>query len=635
MELDKNMERGTLTIDLSKPGKPVSPMLYGVFFEDINRAADGGLYGNLIANGSFDYGKDEEGNNMRFADWEQSGEAELAIKKARPINQVNRNYINIKATGCGGIRSKGFGCDGFGVRRDESYRISFKARSMEDTVLSFRIWAEDREIAEASVSVCDSKWKDYTAYIKSPSTRLHAELEILLPLGGQADIDCITMFPLNTFKRRRNGMRRDIARMIRDLKPKFMRFPGGCVVEGRSIPTMYNWKNSIGDISARRVNTNRWQLDEYQLGGRKNRDYFQSLGLGFYEYFQFCEDIGAEPVPVMNCGMTCQWHEGLKIPLNELQPWIDDVLDLIEFANGAPDTRWGGKRAELGHPSPFNLKYIGIGNEQWGAEYFERYELFYKAVSEKYPEIKLITSAGWNSEGKEFDLAADWMEKNKEKAFAVDEHFYKSPEWFLENIHRYDGYDRTMPKVFAGEYACHTSKDIDGRRSNFKAALCEAAFLTGLENNADHVWMACYAPLLEKSGFEQWKPNLIVFNNLEVYGTPSYYVQKEFSAHYGSELIGSSCDLDYIHTSATTDGECLFIKIVNTSADKQARLTLETPGSVLEDAAAAEIVLRAEPEAENSFEHPAAVKPEKNIVNIGTGSELIIDSGSIMILTIR
>lgn len=626
---------GTLTIELLKQGKPISPMLYGVFFEDINRAADGGLYGNLIANGSFDYGEDEDGNDMCFADWEQSGDAELNIKNTRPVNEINRNYINIKATGSGGIRSKGFGGDGFGIRRDESYRISFKARAMEDTVLSFRIRADYWEIAEASVAVSGNEWKDYNVYIKSPSTKLHAELEILLPLGGQVDIDCITMFPINTFRRRKNGMRRDIARLIRDLKPKFMRFPGGCVVEGRSIPTMYRWKESIGDISARRVNSNRWQLDEYQRKGRKNRDYFQSLGLGFYEYFQFCEDIGAEPVPVMNCGMTCQWHEALKIPLEDLQPWIDDMLDLIEFANGEPDTQWGGVRAKMGHSEPFNLKYIGIGNEQWGTEYFERYERFYAAISEKHPEIKLITSAGWDSEGKDFDVAMEWMKNNKEKAFAVDEHFYKSPEWFLENIHRYDGYDRTMPKVFAGEYACHTSKDIDERRNNFEAALCEAAFMTGLENNADHVWMACYAPLLEKVGFEQWKPNLIRFNNLEVYGTPSYYVQKEFSAHYGSELIESHCDLDFVHISATTDGERLFVKIVNTSADKQARLTLETPGGVLEDNAAEEIVFKSDLTAENSFENPEAVKPEINTMSIGTGRELIVESSSIVILTIK
>lgn len=626
---------GTLTIDLSEQGKQISPMLYGIFFEDINRAADGGLYGNLIANGSFDYGGDEDGNDMRFADWEASGDAELTIKSIRPINEINRNYINIKSLRCGGICNKGFGGDGFGVRRGESYRLSFKARSMEDTVLSFRIWADGREIAEASVSVCGNEWKNYTAYIKSPSTKLNAELEILLPLGGQADIDCITMFPLNTFKRRKNGMRKDIAMMLRDLKPKFMRFPGGCVVEGRSIPTMYNWKDSIGDLDERRINSNRWQMDEYQRNGRKNRDYFQSLGLGFYEYFLFCEDIGAEPVPVMNCGMTCQWHEALKIPLESLQPWIDDVLDLIEFANGAPNTEWGAKRARMGHPAPFDLKYIGIGNEQWGEEYFERYELFFKAISEKHPEIRLITSAGYDSEGDKFDLAVEWMSRNKEKAFAVDEHFYRSPEWFLENTRRYDDYDRTMPKVFAGEYACHTSRDIDERRNNFYAALCEAAFMTGLENNADHVWMACYAPLLEKAGFEQWKPNLIRFNNLEVYGTPSYYVQREFAAHYGDELVKSSCDLDFVNVSATTNGDRLFIKIVNTSPDKQARLMLETQGGILEDNTAEETVIRAELTAENSFENPTAVKPVVNTKNIGSGSELIVESGSIMILTIK
>ena len=628
-------KQGILKINLSKPGKAVSPMLYGIFFEDINRAADGGLYGNLIANGSFDYGIDEHGRDMRFADWVPAGDAEITIKSSRPVNQINPNYINIKSASSGGIRNLGFGCDGFGVRRDENYRISFKARSIDDTVISFRICSDGRAIAEASAMVSGGSWKDYNLFIKSPSAKAHAELEILLPLGGQADIDCITMFPTNTFKRRKNGMRRDIAKFIRDLKPKFMRFPGGCVVEGRSVETMYRWKESIGDISQRRVNNNRWQMDEYQHGKRSSQDYFQSLGLGYYEYFLFCEDIGAEPLPVMNCGMTCQWHEGLTIPLDELQPWIDDVLDLIEFANGSTDSEWGAKRAAMGHPAPFNLKYIGIGNEQWGVEYFERYEKFYEVISEKHPEIKLITSMGWNSEGEKFEMAAEWLRNNKEKAFAADEHFYKSPEWFLENIHRYDGYDRSEPKIFAGEYACHTSRDMNERKNNFKAALCEAAFMTGLENNADHVWMACYAPLLEKVGFEQWKPNLIKFNNLEVYGTPSYYVQKEFSAHYGSELIESRCDEDFIHTSVTTDGEKMFVKIVNTSPDTSVRLTLETTGEYIEDGEAEVVVMRAEPDAENSFDAPDAVAPRKYRDSIETGSEIVVENGSIVILTIK
>lgn len=630
MANDKN--NGTITINLSK-NKAISPMLYGIFFEDINRAADGGLYGNLIANGSFDYGKNEHGDDMSFADWEKTGDAETETCSLNPVNKINPNYIHIKSACGGGIRNKGYGHDGFGIHANEKYIISFKARSEKDTVLSFAVLSDSRKIAESIITISGNEWKDYTACVDSTLTEPHTELEITLPQGGQIDIDCIAMFPENTFKNRKNGMRADIAQMIYELKPKFMRFPGGCVVEGRSIETMYRWKESIGDVNARCVNSNRWQMDEYQRKGRNNQDYFQSLGLGFYEYFLFCEDIGAEPVPVMNCGMTCQWHEAITVPIEELQPWIDDVLDLIEFANGAADTKWGAKRAGMGHPEPFNLKYIGIGNEQWGTEYFERYEKFYEVISRLHPEIKLITSAGWTSDGKEFDIAVEWMSRNKEKAFAVDEHFYKSPEWFLENIHRYDAYDRSMPKVFAGEYACHTSNDIDERKNNFRAALCEAAFMTGLENNADHVWMACYAPLLEKVNFEQWKPNLIKFNNLEVFGTPSYYVQKEFSTHYGSTLIETSCDADGIYTSATTDGTSLFLKLVNIS-DKETELMLNTPDGTINDASAKLRQLRAEDDDENSFDTPRIVSPIEEIKPIMSDSTITVAPHSILVVVI-
>ena len=624
----------TLKIDLGNQGKAISPMLYGIFFEDINRAADGGLYANLIANGSFDYPKDEHGNDMRLACWEKSGDARIRVLKTKPTNKVNPNYLRLESEYGGGVMNTGFGNDGFGIRVDEGFKIAFKARAMYDTVVSFRIFADGRSLAEGSVVIDKTSWTDYTVSLRTRARRQNARLEIILPVGGCIDIDCISMFPTNTFKRRRNGMRNDIARMIRDLKPRFMRFPGGCVVEGRSMETMYNWKKSIGPVHEREINNNRWQMDEYQPDGDNNQDYFQTLGLGFYEYFLFCEDIGAEPVPVMNCGMTCQWHEGLTVPVDELWPWIQDVLDLIEFANGNCTTEWGAKRAELGHPAPFNLKYIGIGNEQWGSVYFERYEKFYEVINEKHPEIMLITSAGWNSEGEDFDTAVSWMKQNKEKAFAVDEHFYKSPEWFLENVGRYNDYDRTMPKVFAGEYACHTARDIRERRNNWYAALCEAAFMTGMENNADHVWMACYAPLLAKAGFDQWRPDLIWFNNLDVYGTPSYYVQKEFSRHYGAELIGSSCEDKDIHVSATADEEKLYIKIVNTSSEKK-YLTLDTPGTEIADAGAEVLVIQAEPDAENSFDKPDNVMPEATVICIESGGEIEVLPYSVMIITVR
>lgn len=609
-----------LTINLES-GKAISPMLYGIFFEDINRAADGGLYGELIANNSFEYFYSEHNNNMHFSDWEAFS-AKVKIKKTGCYNRVNPHYAEITAEEGGGIRNLGFGCDGIGVHAGRHYRLSFYARAKEETVLSFRLSDGNRCFCEASEIIDTTDWVKYSLELSSPATKAHACFEIVLPFGGAVQMDCISLFPVDTFKNRRNGMRADIAEMIKELHPKFMRFPGGCIVEGRDFDSMYNWKNSIGLPEERKINKNRWQLDEYQMPGGSAEDYFQSLGLGFYEYFLFCEDIGAEPVPVMNCGMTCQWHEALTVGLDGLDKYIQDVLDLIEFANGDTETKWGSIRAEMGHPMPFNLKYVGIGNEQWGKEYFERYEIFEKRIKEVYPQIKLITSAGWDSEGKDFDYAVDWMRKNREKAFAVDEHFYKSPEWFLSNTDRYDDYDRTMPKVFAGEYACHSAEKKEDKRNNYYCALCEAAFMTGMERNADHVWMSCYAPLLAKEGHEQWRPDLIWFDNLTAYGTPSYYVQKLFSRNCGDTLLESVCDDEDIHVSVTTDNNGLYIKIVNVSSEEK-RLEIETVGGHIDDDVTVSRI-SAEPDAENSLDNPHNVIPVCKEEHLESGDELAI-----------
>ncbi|MDE6168334.1 MAG: alpha-L-arabinofuranosidase, partial [Acetatifactor sp.] len=444
--------------------------------------------------------------------------------------------------------------------------------------------------------------------------------EILLETPGAVDLDLLSLFPQDTFLGRKNGMRRDLAQMLQALSPKFMRFPGGCIVEGRSFENMYCWKDTIGDLTQRRTNWNRWQMEEYQINGQVSLDYFQSYGLGFYEYFQFCEDIGASPVPVINAGMTCQWHEGLLADMNALDKWIQDALDLIEFANGPADSTWGGRRAAMGHPEPFRLKYIGIGNEQWGEVYFERYEAFQKVLSEKHPEIRLITSAGWTAEGEEFDLAYRWMNANKDKAYAVDEHFYKSPRWFLENIHRYDSYDRSLPKVFAGEYAAHTHENTGERVCNWEAALCEAAFLTGLEHNADHVVMSCYAPLFGRTGHQQWQPDLIWFDNHSAYGTPSYYVQKLFANHVGDTLVETRISEDeealsglakiagkslQVSSTLSENGLRLYVKLVNLSdTSREVRLRPDQPIShCIRHEIAAGL------EAVNSHETPENVSP--------------------------
>ena len=410
-------------------------------------------------------------------------------------------------------------------------------------------------------------WSKYNLTITATGTCRQVYPELLLETEGAVDLDLISLFPADTFHDRQNGMRRDLAELLADLHPRFMRFPGGCIVEGRSFANMYCWKDTVGALTERRTNWNRWQMEEYQINGQSSADYYQSYGIGFYEYFCLCEDLGAKPVPVINCGMTCQWHESLLAPMDELDKWIQDVLDLIEFANGSTETPWGKKRADMGHPEPFGLEYIGIGNEQWGAVYFERYEAFQKVLSEKHPEIRLITCAGWTAEGEDFDTAYRWMKENPEKAYAVDEHFYKSPEWFLENLHRYDNYDRSLPKVFAGEYAAHTDESTPKRVCNWHAALCEAAFLTGVEKNSDHVMMTCYAPLLARTGHQQWQPDLIWFDNDSAYGTPSYYVQQLFSTNIGTKLaeVSVCAEGSSICTSATLseDGSTLYVKLVN------------------------------------------------------------------------
>ena len=529
---------------LGEKENEISDMLYGIFFEDINYGGDGGLYGELLANRSFKYYDRNDSSKPCSIGWE------LLKDKC-------------------GLLNIGYNGEGFYVKRDDIYLLTIKAQAYESTLLEIAILGKEDDVIsseELTLKVSDD-YEKYTLKLKASGTYENAKLALILPEGGDVEFSYVSLFPEDTFKNRENGMRRDLSELLEALSPKFMRFPGGCIVEGRSFENMYNWKDTIGPVDKRKTNYNRWQMEEYQQEGRDSSDYFQSYGIGFFEYFRFCEDIGCEPIPVINCGLTCQWHEGLAIDLDKMDSFVQDALDLVEFANGTSDTKWGSIRAEMGHAKPFNLKYIGIGNEQWGQVYFERYELFEKAFRKKYPDIKLITCAGWNSEGEEFDFAYDWMKANSKKADIVDEHFYKDPKWFLENVHRYDKYDRNLPKVFAGEYASHTAQEISERKNNLYAALTEAAFLTGVERNSDHVVMASYAPLFAKEGHQQWQPDLIWFNNKEAYGTPSYYVQKLFGLNQGNRSIEIENILELekngIYACAAKAGDETIIKLVN------------------------------------------------------------------------
>ncbi len=578
-----------ITINTSKALNTVSPILYGIFFEDINYAGDGGLYAELVVNRSFEYYDRKFETDKSKMCWETVGDCTFTIENKLPISLAHKNYARVTGTENSGLRNLGFCQEGLAVTKGETFHFSCYAKNIAPMTLLLR-FSDDAGncFGEKKLSLVrvGSAWTKYNITLTATETCNQVYLDILLDRDGSVELDLISLFPTDTFMGRTNGMRKDLAELLKDLSPKFMRFPGGCIVEGRSFENMYNWKETVGDLSKRRTNWNRWQMPDYQIEGRNSEDYFQSYGIGYYEYFQFCEDIGAKPVPVMNVGMTCQWHEALLIDMDKLDPFIQDILDLIEFANGPADSEWGKVRAQMGHPEPFGLEYIGIGNEQWGDVYFERYEAFEKVLSAKHPEIKLITSAGWTSHGDDFDLAYRWMNHNKDKAYAVDEHFYKAPQWFLDNIHRYDDYDRSLPKVFAGEYAAHTPSGTALRDNNWLAALCEAAFLTGVEKNADHVVMTCYAPLLARTNHNQWQPDLIWFDKTSAYGTPSYYVQKLFGENVGDVLVETllqtGCDkcctattpeTDCSATAAQTDAAMQYkqgIEVVSTlSADRK------------------------------------------------------------------
>lgn len=634
------MATQNIALEVEKRANEISPLLYGIFFEDINYAGDGGLYAELIANRSFAYYDKDEQEDWHALGWKTTKGATLTVAKSQGAGNFGAYIGTLLGQAQSALYNEGFCQEGLYAKEGEEYLLTCFARSKKPVHLCAKLCrtlneegtlsAED--IGKTEFVVNSEDWQKLELSIRCKESESHAVFSLWLQEDAEVEFAYISLFPSDTFMGRKNGMRRDLGEKLKALSPKFMRFPGGCIVEGRSFLNMYNWKETMGEPWERRTNWNRWQMEEYQQEGRHSKDYFQSYGIGFFEYFQLCEDIGATPVPVINCGMTCQWHEGLLTPMDELMPFIQDALDLVEFANGAETTKWGGLRAKMGHKEPFGLEFIGIGNEQWGPDYFARYEAFEKVFSERCPQIKLITSAGWDSEGKDFDYAYSWMEKNKEKAYGVDEHFYKSPEWFLSNIHRYDTYDRTLPKVFAGEYAAHTSSEIPKRRNNFYAALCEAAFLTGVEKNADHVIMSCYAPLFAREGHQQWQPDLIWFDQKQSYGSPSYYVQKLFSEHTGrvslamDQAMLKELEQKSIYVAASYDEakNCVYVKLVNLSNEKQSISV-----SLDEEASAHGYFIEGEPLDENSFEEPEKICIHQREVEL---SELELSKACVCVL---
>lgn len=513
-----------IRVKADRPAHAISPRLYGIFFEDINFGGDGGLNAELVKNGSFEFPDPLMG-------WSKHGEGKLEVVQSAPAFSSNPHFLRCAGNFTGnGFVAENEGFRGMGVRRGEAYKFSAQARSGSEEPATIRVSLVDpagKSLASADLRGIGPDWKEYSATLTPTETVLKAKL-VLTPLSsGPIDLDMVSLCPENTWQGRPHGLRQDLAQKLADLKPAFLRFPGGCIVEGSELDRRYQWKTTIGDRPDRKLIINRWNNE---FAHRPTPDYFQSFGVGFFEFFQLAEDIGAEPLPILNCGMACQFNSGQLVPLDELGPYIQDALNLIEFANGPVTSQWGAKRAALGHPGPFNMKLLGIGNEQWGQQYFDRYAVFAKALKEKYPEIELISGSGPFPADAHFNFA--WPLLRNLKADIVDEHCYAMPDWFLRSATRYDDYDRKGPKVFMGEYAAQ-SIDIcaPDNRNNLRCALAEAAFLTGLERNSDVVVMSSYAPLFGHEEAWQWRPNLIWFDNLTSYATPNYYVQQLFSQH--------------------------------------------------------------------------------------------------------
>ena len=561
-----------LDIDLENVGAPIQPTMYGIFFEDINYAADGGLYAELVKNRSFEFPQDP------LQGWKAFGRVE--VRADGPFDRCP-HYVRLQDPGhpakWTGLDNEGF--FGIGVKGGETYRFTVWARVPAGGDSELRIelvntasMGEDQFVCQEPLTVSGADWKQYELILRPSETLEKGVLRIFL-LGDRktVDLEHVSLFPTDTWMGHRNGLRRDLAQALADLHPGVFRFPGGCIVEGADLDTRYNWKNTVGPVENRPLNENRW---EYTFPHRFFPDYFQSYGLGFFEFFQLAEEIGAAPLPILSCGLACQFQNedaSAHCPVDKLQPFIQDALDLIEFANGPATSTWGKVRADMGHPEPFGLQFIGIGNEQWGPEYPERLEPFLEAIRAAYPDIKIVGSAGPYSSGEDFDYL--WPEMRRLGADLVDEHFYRPEKWFLANGARYDDYDREGPRVFAGEYACHG----DGRKYNhFYASLLEAAFMTTLERNADLVHMATYAPLFAHVEGWQWRPDLIWYDNLRSMRTASWHVQQLYSQYKGSNVLSLKMDganvtgaegQDGLFASAVLDGDKVYVKVINTSEE--------------------------------------------------------------------
>lgn len=600
------------TIQANKLGAPIQPTMYGIFFEDINFGADGGLYAEMVENRSFEF-------PQRLMGWNTFGH--VTLNDVSPAFSRNPHYVTLESAGARekqtGLENRGF--FGMGLKKDMLYDFSVYARlhlldGKQTKIRVELVNSRNDVIAQQTLTITNNKWQKHTCTLTSPQTDLKGLMRVYLEKGAESvDLDHISLFPSDNW----HGLRADLVQDLADLHPGIFRFPGGCIVEGTDLDTRYEWKNSVGAPENRPLNENRWR-DTFTH--RLYPNYYQSLGLGFYEYFLLAEKIGAEPLPILSVGLACQYQNDDKDPnahvaVADLQSYIDDALDLIEFANGAVTSPWGKLRADMGHPAPFGLKQIGIGNEQWGALYPERLAKFVEQIRAKYPEIKICGSSGPSADGDMFDYG--WEQMRQLGVDLVDEHYYKSPEWFLAHAGRYDHYDRKGPKVFAGEYAAHAKNSPN----SWEAALAEAAFMTGLERNADVVYQATYAPLFAHVEGWQWRPDLIWFDNLTSVRSANYYVQQLYGMNTGTHVLRLTRDgkavegEEGLYATACYDKptKSYIVKIANTSGlEKNIQITFQglkklKPGQVT-------LLYADDIYVENTIEHKDAVVPVKSEV---------------------
>ena len=631
-------------------GKKISNELLGIFFEDISYSADGGLYAELVENGSFEYSPAERDGWGPGTAWKQIRPGHslgtLQVRMDSPIHPNNPTYMRLHTervkeyydyAGFKGFGLENSGFDGIAVKAGAKYDFSAFFRNFGVTkqvrvVLGVpQGWGKDPKVlAEATINVAEAEWKKYEAVLTPAEDCANGILQVLVLNHGDLDVDMVSLMPQDTYKG--HGLRKDLAEALAGLQPKFMRFPGGCVVHGGGdgFWDTYRWKTTIGPKEQRRGLKNTW-------------GYHQSMGLGYYEYFQFCEDLGMEPLPILPCGVSCQGTNGgwsMKtqaqdvVPMNEMDEWVDEALDLIEWANGDVNTKWGKKRAEQGHPAPFNLKYLGLGNEEKiTPEFEERFKYIYERVRAKYPDIVIVGTAGPGSHKGNPDYENGWRIADQTGVDVLDEHYYEPRDYFLNNQQNYDNYPRDRKtKVYLGEYAAKDKKLAD--------ALYEGLYLLGVERNGDVVTMTSYAPLFAKKNHESWNPDLIYFDNTSVVLTCSYYVQQMFGKTAGDYYYGDVATFEggdkYQGTSAvlnTKKGE-LYIKLINAAAEEKTATIDLSKFKGISSKALMTTISGASLDVENNF-NAQPVAPFGKEIKVAKNMSLAVKPFSANVITIK